>query len=294
VHPWNGGRVEERLVGGRNEGAVRVGATVRRTAGTQTPAVQALLRHLEAVGFTGAPRVLGLDGQGREVLSHLDGLTVGDSRPWPSWAHSDAALGAAGRWLRDFHAASRSFVAPPGSRWFGGRGGVGPGGVGPGGVGPGGVGPGEVIGHHDAAPYNAVWRPTHAGEDPRAGELVGFIDWDLAHPMTPLNDLAFVALTWVPLTARDVAAADGFGADTDRARRLDLLLAAYGWTGTVREVLTAVRRRALEHASGLRAAALDGWGAAVDLVAEGVADAFDRAVTELDDSIDQFHDRSGR
>lgn len=294
MHPWNGGRVEERLVGGRNEGAVRVGATVRRTAGTQTPAVQALLRHLEAVGFTGAPRVLGLDGQGREVLSHLDGLTVGDSRPWPSWAHSDAALGAAGRWLRDFHAASRSFVAPPGSRWFGGRGGVGPGGVGPGGVGPGGVGPGEVIGHHDAAPYNAVWRPTHAGEDPRAGELVGFIDWDLAHPMTPLNDLAFVALTWVPLTARDVAAADGFGADTDRARRLDLLLAAYGWTGTVREVLTAVRRRALEHASGLRAAALDGWGAAVDLVAEGVADAFDRAVTELDDSIDQFHDRSGR
>lgn len=289
MHPWNGGRVEERLVGGRNEGAVRVGATVRRTAGTQTPAVQALLRHLEAVGFTGAPRVLGLDGQGREVLSHLDGLTVGDSRPWPSWAHSDAALGAAGRWLRDFHAASRSFVAPPGSRWFGGRGGVGPGGVG-----PGGVGPGEVIGHHDAAPYNAVWHPTPTSEDPRAGELVGFIDWDLAHPMTPLNDLAFVALTWVPLTARDVAAADGFGADTDRARRLDLLLAAYGWTGTVREVLTAVRRRALEHASGLRAAALDGWGAAVDLVAEGVADAFDRAVTELDDSIDQFHDRSGR
>jgi len=277
-------QIEQRLVGGRNDGAVRVGATVRKKAGTQTPAVQALLRHLEAVGFSGAPRALGLDEQGREVLSHLDGLTVGDARPWPSWAHSEAALVAAGRWLRDFHAAARSFVVPPGSRWFGGRGDVG----------PGDVGPGEVIGHHDAAPYNAVWRPTPTSEDPRAGELVGFIDWDLAHPMTPLNDLAFVALTWVPLTARDVAAADGFGADTDRARRLDLLLAAYGWTGTVREVLTAVRRRALEHASGLRAAALDGWGAAVDLVAEGVADAFDRAVTELDDSIDQFHDRSGR
>lgn len=289
MHPWNGGRVEERLVGGRNEGAVRVGATVRRTAGTQTPAVQALLRHLEAVGFTGAPRALGLDGRGREVLSHLDGLTVGDSRPWPSWAHSDAALGAAGRWLRDFHAASRSFVAPPGSRWFGGRGRVGPGGVG-----PGGVGPGEVIGHHDAAPYNAVWHPTPTGEDPGAGELVGFIDWDLAHPMTPLNDLAFVALTWVPLTARDVAAADGFPVDTDRARRLGLLLAAYGWTGTVHDVLTAVRHRALEHASGLRAAALNGWAPAVELVVEGVADAFDRAATELDDSIDQFHDRSGR
>ena len=156
-----------------------------------------------------------------------------------------------------------------------------------------------MIGHHDAAPYNAVWHPTPTSEDPGAGELVagelvGFIDWDLAHPMTPLHDLAFVALTWVPLTARDVAAADGFAVDTDRARRLGLLLDAYGWTGTVHEVLTAVRRRALEHASGLRAAARDGYGPAVRLVAEGVADAFERAVTELGDSIEEFPERSGR
>ncbi len=35
---------EQRLLGGRNDGAVRVGGTVRRRAGDQTPAVQALLR----------------------------------------------------------------------------------------------------------------------------------------------------------------------------------------------------------------------------------------------------------
>ena len=278
---------EQRLAGGRNDGAVRVGATVRKQAGTQTPAVQALLRHLEAVGFPGAPRSLGLDDRGREVLTHLDGLTVGDSRPWPSWAHSDAALVAAGRWLRDFHAASASFVAPAGARWFGGRGEVGPGGAG-----PGGLEPGEVVGHHDAAPYNAVWRPTPTDADPDAGELVGFIDWDLAHPMTPLHDLAFVALTWIPLTARDVAAGDGFPTGTDRPRRLGALLDAYGWTGPVHEVLAAVRHRALEHAAGLRAAAANGWPPAVDLVAEGVADAFERAVTELDESIDRFPERS--
>jgi len=271
---------EQRLLGGRNDGAVRVGATVRRRAGDQTPAVQALLRHLEAVGFTGAPRALGIDERGREVLTHLDGLTVGESRPWPAWAHSDAALVAAGRWLRAYHEAASSFVAPPDPRWFGGRGDT---------------RPNEVVGHHDAAPYNAVWAPMPTAEDPDAGSLVGFIDWGLAHPALPLEDLAFVALTWVPLTARDVAAADGFevdvdrfGADVDRGRRLRLLLDAYGWTGTVADVLAAVRQRAASHAAGLRAAARSGYGPAAELVAEGVADAFDRAVTELDASTDEL------
>lgn len=103
----------------------------------------------------------------------------------------------------------------------------------------------------------------------------------------PVRDLAFVALTWVPLTARDVAAADGFP-DDDRARRLRLLLAAYGWSGTTEEVLAAVRQRALEHAVGLRAAARDGYAPAAALVAEGVADAFERAVRELDASSDHL------
>lgn len=254
--------MEQRLAGGRNDGAVRVGNTVRRTAGTQTPAVQALLRHLEETGFTGAPRALGLDDQGREVLSHLDGETVGDALPWPAWAHSDQALVAVGHWLRDFHAAARSFVPPPGSQWFGDRSTL---------------RPGELLGHHDAAPYNAVW-------DPAAGVLVGFIDWDLASPAEPVRDLAFVALSWVPLSARDVAAVQGFAPDVDRARRLRLLLDAYGWAGGTGAVLAAVRQRALDHAAGLRRAAANGYGPAVALVAEGVADDFERAVTELDAS----------
>jgi aminoglycoside phosphotransferase (APT) family kinase protein len=148
-------------------------------------------------------------------------------------------------------------VPPPDPHWFGGRDEL---------------RPGELIGHGDAAPYNAVWTGT---------ELV-VIDWDLAHPMPPLEDLAFMALMWVPLTARDVAAADGFAPDVDRPRRLRLLLDAYGWTGTEAAVLAAVRARARAHADGLRAAAAAGYPPAVELVAEGVADAFDRAVAELD------------
>jgi len=265
--------MEYRMSGGRNDGAVRVGQSVRRRAGTQTPAVHALLRHLEAVGFAGAPRVLGIDTQGREVLTYLDGDTVGDSRPWPAWTRSDAALVAAGRWLREFHAASRSFVPPPGAQWFGDHNDL---------------RPGELIGHHDAAPYNAVWRPAPMESDPGHGELVGFIDWDLAGPAKPVRDLAFMALTWVPLTARAVAAADGFPPDGRRSHRLRLLLDAYRWEGGLSEVLAAVRQRALEHAAELRAAADAGYRPAAALVAEGVADAFDRAVAELDESMEDL------
>lgn len=172
--------MEKRLAGGRSLGAVRAGPTVRRQAGDQTPAVAALLRHLEAVGFARAPRFIGLDEDGREVLSYLDGSTVGVERPWPAWTHSTAALVAVGQWLRDYHAAVRSFVPPPDPKWFGGRDDI---------------GPGEVITHHDAAPYNAVWRAIPTEDDPTAGELVGLIDWELAHPALPIVDLAFVAFT---------------------------------------------------------------------------------------------------
>lgn len=250
--------VEERLAGGRNAGAWRAGDTVRKPVDDETPAVHALLHHLELHGFTGAPRALGVDDEGRQVLSFLAGETVGTTRPWPSWTHSDDALVAVGAWLREFHDVVRSFVPPPDALWFHKKT----------------LDPGEVVGHHDAAPYNAVWSD---------GGLVGFVDWDLAHPGLPVEDLAFVALTWVPLTARDVAAGDGFPTTVDRGARLRALLAAYGWEGTVGEVLDAVRQRAADHATGLRAAAADGYPPAVDLVAEGVADAFDRAVEELDE-----------
>jgi len=259
--------MEERMPGGRNEGATRAGQTVRRPTGDHTAGVHALLRHLRTAGFTQAPEVLGIDEQDREVLSYLAGDTVGDARPWPSWAHSETALLAAGRWMRDFHQAARSFTPPLEAHWFGDHNEL---------------RAGEVIGHHDAAPYNAVWRPLPTASDPAAGELVGFVDWDLAGPSAPVRDLAFLALTWTPLTAHDIALGDGFPPDTDRPRRLRLLLDAYGWQGSTQAVIHAVRERALQHARVLRQAAADGHGPAVDLVAEGVADDFERAVTVLD------------
>jgi hypothetical protein len=64
----------EPLVGdGVTPGIVRIGDTVRRPVRPFTATIQAYLAHLRSVGFTGAPVPLGIDGQGREVLSYVPG-----------------------------------------------------------------------------------------------------------------------------------------------------------------------------------------------------------------------------
>src|SRR6266436_863387 len=59
------------LAGGDLNVVVRVGDTVRRPAGP--PGVRALLEWFEHVGFDGAPRFLGFDDRGREILSYVEG-----------------------------------------------------------------------------------------------------------------------------------------------------------------------------------------------------------------------------
>src|ERR1700753_2437604 len=90
------------LHGGNMSGpVVRVGDTVRRPAGPWTPAVHALLAHLHDAGFEGAPRPLGLDSSGREVLTFIPGTVA-----WPDGFHlldDDRALRRAARLIREFH-----------------------------------------------------------------------------------------------------------------------------------------------------------------------------------------------
>ena len=262
---------ERRLPGGNTGGACLVGGTVRRATGPWTASVHALLDHLQARDFEGAPRALGIDEQGREVLSFLDGSTVGDLRPWPAWVRSDEALVEIGRWLRSYHDTVADFVPSADARWRGStrawR-------------------PGDVIGHNDAAPYNAVWQPSPKGpmSDSR-GQLVGFIDWDFAAPCAAIWDLAFTVFSWVPLHARDIAAGDGFTRFADRPRRLRLLLDAYGYAGTVKDVLDVVSARVQDHAHGVRELAAAGDPFCVALVEDGVVGSLDRALRQLD------HDR---
>src|SRR5947207_15074862 len=159
------------IIGGNTSTVVRVGDTVRRNVGPWTPAVHALLRHLEYVGFTGAPRALGIDERNREVLSYLDG-ECGSYPLGPDWV-TDDALVAVATMLRMFHDAQFGFRPPPGAVWRS-------------------FGPPppdtEVICHHDAAPHNVIWRPD--------GTLA-LIDFDLASPGARIYDVAYAAWPWV-------------------------------------------------------------------------------------------------
>jgi hypothetical protein len=68
------------LEGGSHSTVVRVGMTVRRGSHPWSSAVLDLLEHVYQAGFAGAPRPLGFDDQGREVLTYLEGeVGRGDS-----------------------------------------------------------------------------------------------------------------------------------------------------------------------------------------------------------------------
>ncbi|GAA2545265.1 phosphotransferase enzyme family protein [Pseudonocardia hydrocarbonoxydans] len=180
------------LLGGTaNRGRVhRVGDTVRRPQRRSTPAVHALLRHLEDVGFDGAPRVLGVDDDGREVLSYIPGRAV--TAPAPAWGLTDAALRSVGRLLRRFHDAVAGFDTRP-HAWSAAV--------------PEPFAEGGVT-HNDPNLDNVVFRGGHA---------VALIDFDLAAPGDPVWDVAGTARLWAPL--RDpVDTSDG-----RRRRELDRL-----------------------------------------------------------------------
>src|SRR4051812_34110676 len=167
---------EEGLPGGNLGGAVRVGSTVRRPARPWTSSVAALRRHLAERGFDGAPRFLGKDANGREVLSFVEGETVGDARPWPTWTHADETLDHVADWLSTYHEAVADFVPLEGAVWRFPR--------------P--WSDDSIVAHNDAAPYNAVRRD---------GRVAAFVDWDFAAPATREDDVAHVAFSWVPLHA---------------------------------------------------------------------------------------------
>ena len=104
---------ETPLEGGGRTKVSRNGDVVLREGGAWASTVHALLRHLEAVGFTGAPRVVGsgFDEQGRETLSFVEG-EVTHLQPW-----SEDALPHLGRLLRDLHRATETFVVPADAVW---------------------------------------------------------------------------------------------------------------------------------------------------------------------------------
>ena len=195
-------QAEEPLDGGLVSGrVVRVGDTVRRSAGVWTPTIQALLAHLQSKGFP-APRPMGLDDNGREVVSYLPGAC--STHPWPRALLATSGARQVGVLLRAYHHAVADFEPPAPAIWR---------------QGPQSVGPGEIVLHGDFGPHNLIWS---------GGRLVGVIDFELARPGQPVEDAVFAVLRVAHLRPGDRAAAVGFGAVPDRRARLVAFADGYG------------------------------------------------------------------
>lgn len=223
------GRHTERLHGGWDAPVWRVGGTVRRRTGPWTPAVHALLNHLEAADFDGAPRVLGIDDEGREVLTFVEGRTIAGSWPWPDWTRSHDALVSSARLLRRYHDAVADFGPPAGVRWRSGRTTL---------------RPGEIIAHNDVGMHNMVADPD--------GTVHTIIDWDRAGPAPASWDLAVAAWQIVGLHHPDRARELGWSDRPDHAGRLRAFVDAYGLTDRDGFVALIIERlqAALDTASG--------------------------------------------
>lgn len=73
--------------------------------------MHALLKHLYEAGFRAAPRPLGIDDQGREVLTYAPGTVM-----WPgrlALLDPQPQLARVAHLIRDFHDAVQDFVPPP-------------------------------------------------------------------------------------------------------------------------------------------------------------------------------------
>ena len=204
---------QEPMGGGGLGGAVRVGNTVRREASHWTPTVHALLDHLEAVGFDGAPRAHGFDDKGREVLSYMEG-SAGPSTGWPE---DDAALAGAARLIRRYHDAVEGFVPPEDASWQ---------------FMVGAARHGPIVGHNDLAPGNTIYTSRRA---------VSLIDWDFAAPATRVWDVAYALYRFVPLYPDDFFEHRGVR-PPDRARRLQFFCETYGLEERA-GLIDVVRRR---------------------------------------------------
>lgn len=163
----------EPLLGGFITEVVRVGRTVRRQPPVNLTYVTRVLDTLSSADWPGAPRQLGVDEAGRQVLEFLDGHVAWEAEQPPEVSDltSIARVAELVRQFHDLTAAtdlvstgllSSDLVSTEN---------------------PAGV----VVCHNDLSPKNTVYRAV-------GGRLlpVAFIDWDLAAPGPRGHDVAFI------------------------------------------------------------------------------------------------------
>lgn len=137
---------------------VREGATLRCRAGTYSQFPLRVLEYLAQRGFDASPRFLGLDEEGRQVLTYIDGEVAPDLdvRRW-----RPGQIGAAFRLLREYHDLMAGTPL---------------------------AGENETVCHNDFSPCNVVYF---------SGAPIAIIDWEFSAPGTRLRDLGHAVWQWV-------------------------------------------------------------------------------------------------
>jgi len=239
---------EEPLAGGNlNPAVAKVGANVHRTAGPWTPAVHQLLDHLAAAKYP-APRVVGVDDSGREILTFVPGRCV--EPDYMDLVGTDDAMRRVGALIADYHLAQESFVAPQDAQWR--EEGRDP------------SGSSQIIAHNDLAPWNLIVD----------NDEWTFIDWDLAAPGRKMWDLAWALHSFVglwpdsTLTSEQIASRIAAFCDGAHLRNQD-----------IPALLDVVIERTSDHAAMLRRRAAAGEEVFIAMVAEGHADVWESGCT---------------
>ena len=247
---------EEPLIGdGVTPGIVRVADTVRRPVRPFTATIQGYLAHLRAAGFSGAPRPLGIDEQGREVLSFVPGDVPRE--PLPPEATGDGVLVALAGLIRRLHEAADGWTPPPDAVWA----------AMPGTESVPFVDTGaELVSHRDYCPGNVVFRD---------GLPAALIDFDLARPTTRIYDIANALYWWAPLLHPVDRAPALAGADIPH--RVAVFADAYGMTGGQRQALMPLAERMVHRFHLVARAAAEVDPVFRRLWEEGVKDRLPRA-----------------
>ncbi|WP_344945732.1 phosphotransferase [Sphaerisporangium flaviroseum] len=243
------------------DGVVRVGDTVRRPMRPSSPAVHALLAHLEAVGFEGAPRVLGVDDRGRQILTYVPGQAA--TLPLHAHAVSDEALVDLAVLVRRFHDAVEGFVPAPDAVWEDGSADD--------------AAP-ELVGHCDITPRNVIFR----GKRPWA-----LIDFDMARPTTRLFDVVTALRHWAPIA--DPIDRDPLQRCLDVGERLRLFSDAYGLPARDRRRLLELSRLRFDRSYvAMRSRAMTDGGGWARMWEGGAGERIRRAADWLDAHWDEL------
>ncbi len=143
--------MEVPLAGGRvARGVVRVGDTVRRPLSDDAGRIHRLLVYFERSGFEAAPRFLGVDARGREILTFIEGFAP----PHNGFCLTGQAVAAGARLVRRVHDLTAGTEFAAGS---------------------------EVACHHNLSQQNWIFRDMIP---------IAIIDWDGTRPGTRVDNFA--------------------------------------------------------------------------------------------------------